>query len=386
MVSSSNVRNYVMFGDPLLDLNLPVQKTIITAINGNTVNALSKDTLKALSKVEISGSVVNLSGNVITDFNGDVSVTLFDKKQTFKTLANDPTSSVLPFSTRNNVLYRGKASVTNGNFKVSFILPKDIDYSVGTGRIFTYAYNDKTDAMGVYDSAMVGGTSSNLVADNKGPDIEVFLEDEKFTNGGIVNNNPLLIIKLWDENGINTAGNGVGREILGILDKGKETSKNYILNDFYSTKLDSFQGGEVRFKLADIAPGTHTLSVRAWDVYNNSNENQVEFLVASDENMAIKNLLNYPNPFTTKTNFHFDHNKSGQELNIAINIFSISGRVVKTLYAKIPNASSHVSEIEWDGKDEYGQILAKGVYIYKIKVKSEDGKSEEEFQKMVLLK
>jgi hypothetical protein len=240
--------------------------------------------------------------------------------------------------------------------------------------------------MGVYDSAMVGGTSSNLVADNKGPDIEVFLEDEKFTNGGIVNNNPLLIIKLWDENGINTAGNGVGREILGILDKGKETSKNYILNDFYSTKLDSFQGGEVRFKLADIAPGTHTLSVRAWDVYNNSNENQVEFLVASDENMAIKNLLNYPNPFTTKTNFHFDHNKSGQELNIAINIFSISGRVVKTLYAKIPNASSHVSEIEWDGKDEYGQILAKGVYIYKIKVKSEDGKSEEEFQKMVLLK
>lgn len=386
MVSSSNVRNYVMFGDPLLDLNLPVQKTIITAINGNTVNALSKDTLKALSKVEISGSVVNLSGNVITDFNGDVSVTLFDKKQTFKTLANDPTSSVLPFSTRNNVLYRGKASVTNGNFKVSFILPKDIDYSVGTGRIFTYAYNDKTDAMGVYDSAMVGGTSSNLVADNKGPDIEVFLEDEKFTNGGIVNNNPLLIIKLWDENGINTAGNGVGREILGILDKGKETSKNYILNDFYSTTLDSFQGGEVRFKLADIAPGTHTLSVRAWDVYNNSNENQVEFLVASDENMAIKNLLNYPNPFTTKTNIHFDHNKSGQELNIAINIFSISGRVVKTLYAKIPNASSHVSEIEWDGKDEYGQTLAKGVYLYKIKVKSEDGKSEEEFQKMVLLK
>ncbi len=257
---------------------------------------------------------------------------------------------------------------------------------MGNRQVFTYAYNDKTDAMGVYDSALVGGTSGNLVADNKGPDIEVFLEDEKFTNGGIVNNNPLLIIKLWDENGINTAGNGVGREILGILDKGKETSKNYILNDFYSTTLDSFQGGEVRFKLADIPPGTHTLSVRAWDVYNNSNENQVEFLVASDENMALKNLLNYPNPFTTKTNIHFDHNKSGQELNIAINIFSISGRVVKTLYAKIPNASSHIDEIEWDGKDEYGQTLAKGVYLYKIKVKSEDGKSDEEFQKMVLLK
>ncbi len=386
MVGSANVRNYVMFGDPLLDLNLPIQKTMITSINGNTITSISKDTLKALSKVEIKGIVTDLSGSVLSDFNGDVSVTLFDKKQTFKTLANDPESYVAPFEVRNNVLYRGKASVVAGNFKVSFILPKDIDYSIGKGRIFTYAYNDKTDAVGVYDSAFVGGTASNLASDNKGPAIEVFLEDNKFINGGIVSKNPLLLINLWDENGINTAGNGVGREILGILDKGKETSKNYILNDFYSTTLDSFQGGEVRFRLADIAPGPHTLTVRAWDVYNNSAENQVEFLVASNENMAIRNLLNYPNPFTTKTNIHFDHNKAGQELNIAVNIFSISGRVVKTLFAKIPNSASHIDQIEWDGKDEYGQTLARGVYLYKIKIKSEDGKTEEQFQKMVLLK
>lgn len=386
MWQSVNVRNYIMFGDPLLDLNLPVQKTIITSINGNAVTSSSKDTLKALSKVEITGSVTNLAGTVLSDFNGDVSVTLFDKKQTFKTLANDPSSTVMPFSIRNNVLYRGKASVNAGNFKVSFILPKDIDYSMGTGRIFTYAFNDKTDAFGIHDSAFIGGTAGNLLADNKGPDIEVFLEDEKFVNGGIVPKDPLLIVKLWDENGINTAGNGVGREILGVLDKGKEATKNYILNDFYSTTRDSYQGGEVRLRLADIAPGNHTLLIRAWDVYNNSSEKQVEFVVATDENMAIKNLLNYPNPFTTKTKIQFDHNKAGQELSIAINIFSISGKVVKTLFAKIPNSTSHIDQIEWDGKDEYGQTLARGVYMYKINIKSEDGKTEEEFQKMVLLK
>jgi len=323
---------------------------------------------------------------LLVNFNGDVAVTLFDKKQTYKTLANDPSSSVIPYSTRNNVLYRRKASVINGVFKVTFILPKDIDYSIGTGRIFTYAYNEKTDAMGVYDSALIGGTAKNIASDIKGPNIDVFLNDEKFITGGVVNKDPLLIIKLWDENGINTAGNGVGREILAILDKGKENSKNYILNDFYSTTLNNFEGGEVRFNLADIPSGLHTLNIRAWDVYNNSNENQVEFLVASSENVAIKNLLNYPNPFTTKTNFHFDHNKSGQELEIAINIFSISGKIIKTIYSKIPNASSHIQEIEWDGKDEYGQTLARGVYMYKIKVKSEDGKTNEEFQKMVLLK
>ncbi|MFM9943856.1 MAG: type IX secretion system sortase PorU [Bacteroidia bacterium] len=386
MWRENNIRNYVLFGDPLLDLNLPVQKTLITSINGNPVTPSSRDTLKALSKVEIEGVVTNLTGNILTDFNGDVAITLFDKKQTFKTLANDPESQVMPFSIRNNVLYRGKASVTAGKFKVIFILPKDIDYALGSGRIFTYAYNTKTDAVGIYDSALVGGTSPIIAKDDKGPDIQVYLEDEKFVNGGIVPKDPLLIVKLWDENGINTAGNGVGREILGILDKGGETSKNYILNDFYSTTLDSFQGGEVRIRLADMTPGTHTLLVRAWDVYNNSNEELVEFVVANNENMAIRNLLNYPNPFTNRTSIIFDHNKAGQELSVAINIFSISGKIVKTIYSKIPNATSHIDQIEWDGKDEYGQSLARGVYLYKVTVKAEDGKSEHEFQKMVLLK
>jgi len=212
------------------------------------------------------------------------------------------------------------------------------------------------------------------------------LDDEKFVNGGIVSKNPLLIVKLWDENGINTAGNGIGREILGILDKERETKKNYVLNDFYSTTLNSYQGGEVRIRLADLAPGTHILVVRAWDVFNNSSENQVEFVVAENENMAIRNLLNYPNPFINKTSILFDHNKAGQELSVSINIMSIAGKVVKTLYSRIPNSSSHISEIEWDGKDEYGQTLARGVYLYRVKVKSEDGKTAEEIQKMVLLK
>ena len=381
-----NVRNYIMFGDPLLDLNIPIEKTIITSINGKPISASSHDTLKALSKVEIEGNVTDNSGNILTDFNGSASITLFDKKQTYKTLANDPNSSVLAFNIRNNVLYRGKVSVANGIFKVSFILPKDIDYAIGQGRIFTYAYNEKTDAVGIYDSALVGGTAINLSQDNQGPDIQIFLEDEKFVNGGIVSKNPLLIIKLWDENGINTAGSGVGREILGTLDKESKSSKNYVLNDFYSSTLNSFQGGEVRIPLSDLSPGSHTLFVRAWDVFNNSSENQIDFLVATDENFAIKNLLNYPNPFVNKTKILFDHNKAGQELKVSVNIMSVSGRIVKSLYANIPVASSHFDNLEWDGKDEFGQNLAKGVYLYQIKVQSEDGKTAEEIQKMVLLK
>ncbi|MCB9251823.1 MAG: type IX secretion system sortase PorU [Flavobacteriales bacterium] len=386
MWGSDNVRNYIMIGDPLMDLNLPVEKTVITSINGNPVSTTSTDTLKALSKVEIGGMVTDNSGVPMTDFNGTVNVTLFDKKQTYKTLANDPGSSVLPFQVRNNVLYRGKASVVSGEFKVSFILPKDIDYSFGKGRIFTYAYNDKTDAVGIYDSVVIGGSFLTGTVDETGPQIQVFMDDEKFVNGGIVSSSPYLIVKLWDENGINTAGSGVGRELLATLDKGSEGSKDYILNDFYSTTLNSFQGGEVKIKLSEISPGEHNIIVRAWDVFNNSSESSVEFLVSNNENLTLKNLLNYPNPFVNKTKIFFDHNKAGQQLNVVVNIMSVSGRVVKSLYADIPNAASHIEEIEWDGKDEFGDNLGRGVYIYKVKVKSEDGKVVEELQKMVLLK
>lgn len=386
MYQSDNVRNYVNLGDPLMDLNLPIESTLITKINGNTVQASSKDTLKALSKVEIEGIVTDVNGNILNDFNGDIAVTLFDKKQNYKTLANDPASTVMPFSVRNSVLYRGKASVTAGAFKVSFILPKDIDYSIGHGRIFTYAYNDKTDAVGIYDSAFVGGTSGLLSQDNTGPKIEIFLEDEKFVNGGLVNSNPMLIVKLWDENGINTAGNGVGREILAILDRGTESSKNYVLNDFYSTTVNSYQGGEVRIRLSDLPPDMHTITIRAWDVYNNSSENSADFVVTNNAGLVIRNLLNYPNPFINHTNFHFDHNKPGMALNLTITVMTLSGKVVKTFTRAYGSADSHIGDIEWDGKDAYGDELSRGVYIYKLNIRSADGKSTEEIQKMVLLK
>lgn len=386
MWNDYNVRNYVMLGDPLLSLNLPELNTKITKINSKDVQTNINDTLKALSKVEIEGIVTDLNGNMLTDFDGDVSITLFDKKQTFKTLANDPGSTVKSFNVRNNVLYRGKASVKSGIFKVKFILPKDIDYSIGKGRIFSYAYNSKTDACGIFDSVIVGGTSQLISKDEKGPDVEVFLEDEKFVNGGLVKSTPLLIVKLWDENGINTAGNGVGREILAVLDYDKPSKKNYILNDFYSTTLDSYQGGDVNFNLPEVQPGKHNLKIRAWDVYNNSNEKIIEFEVSDNQDFSIKNLYNYPNPFVSNTEIMFDHNKAGKDLDISINIMTISGRIVKTIYKKISNAPSHIEDINWNGKDNYEQNLAKGIYLYKIIIKTEDGDTQEQIQKMVLLK
>lgn len=386
MWNEYNVRNYVMLGDPMLSLNLPKMNTKITKINSKNIQNNNSDTLKALAKVEIEGIVTNLNDSLLSNFNGDVTIVLFDKKQVFKTLANDINSTVQTFTVRNNVLYRGKASVKSGIFKVQFIIPKDIDYSIGKGRIFSYAYNDNQDACGIYDSIVVGGTSSLIAKDDKGPEIEIFLEDENFVDGGLVNNNPKLIVKLWDENGINTAGNGVGREILASIDYEKSSKKNYILNDFYSTTLDSYQGGEVNFNIQQISSGKHTLKIRAWDVYNNSSEKSIEFEVSSNQNLSINNLLNYPNPFVSNTQIMFDHNKAGKDLDISINIMTISGKIVKTIYKKITNAPSHIDNIDWNGKDNYGQNLARGVYLYKIKIKSDDGNTEELLQKMVLIK
>jgi flagellar hook assembly protein FlgD len=134
-----------------------------------------------------------------------------------------------------------------------------------------------------------------------------------------------------------------------------------------------------------LQQGTNKLVVKAWDSYNNSSESMLEFVVASSEKMAIKNILNYPNPFTTQTTFHFDHNKAGQPLTVLVQVFTVSGKLVKTLGADVINPGNHFDNLIWDGKDDYGDSIGKGVYVYKVKVKTSIGETAEAIQKLVIL-
>jgi hypothetical protein len=230
---------------------------------------------------------------------------------------------------------------------------------------------------------IIGGIGNGVQDDKEGPDIRAFLNDEKFVNGSITNETPVLIIRLSDSSGINTVGTGIGHNLTAVLDN--SSTNAFVLNDFYEAELDSYQKGLVKFQLPKMEEGLHTLKIKAWDVFNNSNEYILEFRVVKKEDLQLSHVLNYPNPFTTRTQFWFEHNRPFENLTVTIQVMTITGKVVKTIIKTINDEGNRSNEIEWDGRDDYGDKLGRGVYLYRLSVRTEDGKRREKLEKLVIL-
>jgi len=381
--SSNNRRSFTLIGDPALQIALPKMNVVTDSINGLDP-AITVDTLKALSKVTIKGHLEDFNGNILNSFNGEVNPTVFDKIKMQQTLGNDASSPVIDFELQNNKVYSGKASVTNGYFEFSFVVPKDINYSFGAGKISYYGDNGSIDAIGSDKRLVVGGIDPNGINDVVGPDVEIYLNDENFVSGGISDETPILIAKLFDENGINTVGNGIGHDLIAVLDG--ETGDPIVLNDYYTADLDSYQSGEIRYNFTTLEPGPHTLSLKVWDVNNNSSETSIEFIVREKENVELEHVLNYPNPFTTSTEFFFEHNQACVDLDAQIQVFTVSGRLVKTINESVLCDGFRSKGIHWDGLDDFGDQLAKGVYVYHVKVRTPEGEVAEKTEKLVILR
>ncbi len=375
--------NFTLLGDPALKLAYPQQRVYTSTINSNTVNASNPDTLKALSKITVTGFIGDKGGNKLSNFNGVVYPTVFDKGNTITTLGNDAGSPITTFTLQKNNVYRGKATVTNGEFSFSFLVPKDISYNFGKGKISYYAHNGINDAQGYCDDIVIGGENTNAITDNQGPTINLYMNDVTFVNGGITNEKPNIYALVADSSGINTLGTGIGHDVVAVLDA--NSSKPIVLNDYYTSDLNTFQKGKIKYPFADLSEGNHTLSVKVWDVQNNSSTAFTDFVVAQQAELALNHILNYPNPFTTKTKFFIEHNQCCSNIHVLIQIYTISGKVVKSIKHTINEGGFRLDGIEWDGKDEYGDKLAKGVYIYKVSVSDGSKKNAEKIEKLVIL-
>lgn len=381
--NDGNERNFTLLGDAVMTLAYPKYKVITEKINDKPIVNIT-DTLRALSKVTVSGKVLTETNVFASNYNGELTVTVYDKPTVYQTLVNDPESApVMDFTMQNNIIYKGSTSVVDGNFTFTFIVPKDISYQYDKGKISYYATNSTIDANGNNQNFLVGGTNDSIAEDKLGPEISLFMDDYKFVNGGLTKENTLFIAKLFDVNGINTIGRGIGRELSLTIDG--NNAKAIPVNDYYKAKINSYQEGEVKYQLTDLAPGKHTVTLKAWDTYNNSNETTLEFYVANSEELTLKHVLNYPNPFNGNTTFHFDHNRVGEQLKVMVQIFTISGKLVKTLSTETIQASTHFDQLSWNGLDDFGDKLANGVYVYKVKVQGETGGKAEYIQKLVIL-
>ena len=381
-------------GDPAMKLAIPEPRIALTTLNDLPIDA-SNNTIKALDKVKLSGEIQDENGLLISDYSGEVTVTVFDKNISRTTLGNDNQTDssgqliTMDFETQGEVVFNGKASVANGLFDVSFVVPKDIKFNTSNGKVSFYAKEEAVlkDKTGYSNDLLIGGLNTNAEEDNTPPTMQLFMNDESFVSGGITNSNPTLIVQLFDENGINTSS-GVGHDISGILDGNQ--SNPIVLNNYYVANPDDFTNGEVVYNLRDLEPGLHTISVRAFDVYNNVVTSEIQFVVYDEnESLVVKNVLNYPNPFVSYTEFWFNHNSS-DPLDIMVQIFTVSGKLVRTLRgvssSGVYGSNSLSRDVIWDGTDDFGEKVGKGTYVYKLKVKSQRlNKQVVKIEKLVIL-
>lgn len=383
---SSPLRRVVFYiGDPAMHLAFPKKSIRLTKLNGVPI-AQATDTLKALSKIKLEGEVINAAGMIMTDYNGVLEAKVFDKNVMRQTLDNDNHGFIMDFTTLGEGLFNGQASVSNGLFEFEFVVPRDIQIPVGKGRVSLYAKRDNVleNQAGVNLDLNVGGLNENAPEDNEGPLIRLYMNDESFVSGGITDDSPILIAKLEDPNGINTAS-GIGHDIVAILDG--DESNPFLLNEFYQADVDDYTKGTTNYKFRDLEDGLHTLTLKAWDVYNNSSTAEIQFIVAGNNKLEIKRVLNYPNPFVSYTEFWFNHNRPDETLDVQVQVFTVTGKVVWTKNASLPPSGSFLCrDITWDGRDDFGDRIGKGVYIYKITVKSAlTNHRVEKFEKLVIL-
>jgi Peptidase family C25 len=380
--SGPNKRNFTLLGDPALKLGYPYHGKVITdSVNNISVNG-KIDSLNALSLVTIAGHIEDPLGNQLINFNGVVSPIVFDKASSIKTLANDG-GPAMTFKLRNNILFSGKTMAKNGRFRFTFIVPKDINYSFGEGKISYYANDKKSDMTGSFSNIIIGGFSKTLITDNKGPEIKLYMNDTLFRNGGMTDSNPTLLAILEDQGGINTTGSGIGHDLTGFLDN--ESNNSFVLNNYFEDDFDNYKKGSIRYSLSGLTEGTHSVTLKAWDNYNNSSEKTISFMVITGGKFILKNLFNYPNPFLGETYIRLEHNRPDSDLDITINIFNIDGRIIKIIKSRLNSTGYSIPPVIWDGNDDGGRKVGRGMYPYSVTVITGNGERAEASGRMIIL-
>ncbi|NDV46643.1 T9SS C-terminal target domain-containing protein [Paludibacter sp. 221] len=378
--SHANKLSYMYFGDPALRLNYPEPyKVVTTQINEKQVVPTHTDTLRALSVATIKGMVTDVSGNLNEDFNGNLQVLVFDKEQNIKSLDNHKENLSITYKERPNTIFTGKAKVVDGKFEFTFMLPKDIRYNYGTGRLNFYAWDDDNEyeGQGYCEDFIIGGSIDNPIADNEGPEIVMYLNHSGFISGEKVNETPVFTAYLQDNNGINIAGSSPGHDIMLSIDQ--DPKYWFTLNEYYEAEEGSYQRGMVKFQLPEISEGKHILTFRVWDLLNNPSERILEFEVVKALTPDLFSVTTYPNPATSIAYIKVNHDRGDEIINVNVDVYDLSGKRIWTFNDYVID-----NTIQWDLMQGNGQKVSAGMYIYRVSVETNDKKISTKSNKIIV--
>lgn len=372
---SDNDAKFCLIGDPAMRISIPQFFTKIDSIN----NTSTADTayIKALQKIKISGSILRPDSSFWSDFNGDMDLKVFDIDKKIDIVDY---SAHFIFTLDGGKIFNGKTTISNGRWFIEFIVPKDISYRTGSGKILAYFKDQTNQGSGYNKKFVINGIDSNAAIDTTGPEITLFMDTRNFRSGDMVNQNTKIIADFFDESGINLTGT-IGHKIEAIINN--EENNKLDLTQYYNT-TSGYKYGTLDYPFQNLADGRYTLRIKAWDTYNNPNETEITFIVKNNTALSVANVTNYPNPFKDNTNFIFQHNFDSP-LSAEIKIYTVAGKMIKEISRN--NITDKNVIIEWDGKDGDGDAIANGVYLYKIIIKTADGGyTNSSIQKIVKLK
>lgn len=383
---TENKLNYFLLGDPALIIGNADYTMAVDEVDGIATADGKEIVLKAGSRVTVKGHVNALDGALADDFTGVMHATVFDNIELVECRNNAGAASYpMTYKERTKTLFVGGDSVRNGVFSFTFRVPMDINYSLKSGMINLYAVNAARDreAKGSYDDFLLGGTASDLVNDSLGPKVQVYLNSPDFITGDRVNETPRLFVSLEDADGINTVGNGIGHDLVAIID-GK-ASMTYTLNDYYASELGDYTRGTVSYLLPELEEGMHTLMFRAWDMMNNATTVTVDFEVVKGLRPRILDIGTTHSPAREHTTFVLTHDRPESEVEIKIEVFDSSGRILWSHQEQTATPDNSYT-MDWGLCTASGQPLASGIYLYRATVTSSSGKSVSRVRKLTILR
>ncbi|MBD3411129.1 MAG: type IX secretion system sortase PorU [Ignavibacteriales bacterium] len=366
--TSENSLKFSLLGDPTVRLAFPQYEATIDSINGALSGTTA--TMRALGTMRIEGTVRKSDGSKWSEFSGEGRLSVFDSD--YETPLPE-VSSTFAMNTQGGAIFNGRVSITDGEFSASFVAPKDLSQSGEKGKVVFYFADDDVDGLGYSDEVIVSGVNASAIDDGEGPEIEITFDDPAFDGARLANRDATLVATISDETGVNTSTAGVGHLMKAVID-GDEANP-IPLGDRFIGDLDAGgKSGVVEYPLVDLEPGRHSVRVDAYDVFNNLSSRELEFEVVETGELTLKNVMNYPNPTAGATVFTFQHNYSSP-LDVTVSIFTVAGRKIRELTASA--LFDRFARIRWDGRDDNGDPLANGVYLYKITAKTIDGEESE---------
>ena len=385
--------HFILLGDPAMKLAYPEYSIQVDSINGTAITEMPEMQLKALERITVTGRVIDPDGNFDTSFTGELAMKIFDSQDTITCLNNNKSQrkgdDPKPFKYFDypNVLFVSKDSVFNGEFKFTFLVPKDISYSNKPGKMNFYAsHNDGSnmiEAQGAFLDFVVGGANEDVVEEFDGPEIkEFYLNDASFVPGATVNESPLLIARIFDENGINISGSGIGHKILVCINN--QTALTYSANDYFQFLTGSYQEGYLSFSIPALPAGRHTLKLTVWDLQNNVSFKEVDFEVDPGLKPELLDLAIYPNPARDKVTFSISHNRPEASLEVGIYVYDLTGQLVWQYKEQGESGALQNYNTDWDLTTNAGH-LPSGIYLVRASLNTKGSKTASKAKKMIVL-